>query len=426
MIEGRGRLRRWFVATKEQWRLARPFAKPPLDMKPMEWLPRYREARRGLLVKTIGALTVLALVLGSAAFIDAWVHARARHRQLVVLAHEVRRLQRFVENVRGLSFRRPVPVKLVSEAEFQVDTGSVDYLRDLLVALYPAFGPLRLSTGGGDPTEVASLVADRELGVYDDRTGAIEVRASSITPFTRRILVHELTHALDDQHYSFRRLDRTYKGHQQSLAALYEGDARYVEEQYLASLSVPERVFAGGVTLSSTSHVPGVPDDVLELVTFPYTKGSVFIASLVRDGGESAVDDAFQNPPLVDHEILHPEFFQAERTAERRFVVFPPSPKPVGPAFGLQGQSYFLGEEITRLYLGEVLGGPRARRAASYWSGDLSTVWNNGRTDCIHVVYTRPTSKVGREALSGALADWVKGTSGARLDPSRFGFVACG
>jgi len=392
----------------------------------MEWVEAYRPARRAIRRKAVVLVAILTLASGSSAFLDAYLHSRTRHKHQELLDREVGRLERFVADARGLQFRRRVRVKLVSASQFATATGSVDRLRNFLVAVYPAFAPLGLSTGGDDPTVVASTIAYRELGVYDDQTGEIQVRASAITPFTRRILVHELTHAIDDQNFSFKTLDREYEGHDVAISALIEGDARNVEDRYVKSLSTTEQVLAGGVTLASTAHVAGVPDDVLDLVRFPYTGGVSFVDHLVRSGGEAAVDDAFMNPPVADHEILHPDFFETERKARTRFLVFPEPPKPVGRSLGVEGRSYFLGEEITKLYLEQVIEPSEARRAAAYWMGDLSTVWNNGKRDCIHVVYTRPLTAERTDTLKAALKAWATGVRTAKISDAGLGFVSCG
>lgn len=61
------------------------------------------------------------------------------------------------------------------------------------------------------------------------------------TPFVRQILDHELTHALQDQHFNLdRELNDLYESYL-AFEALIEGDASRIENLYLESLAPGER-----------------------------------------------------------------------------------------------------------------------------------------------------------------------------------------
>src|SRR5207244_328374 len=63
------------------------------------------------------------------------------------------------------------------------------------------------------------------------------------TPLVRRTLAHELTHALQDQHFSIYRpeLDKRDDESPVAFSALLEGDARRVEQAYENTLSAADR-----------------------------------------------------------------------------------------------------------------------------------------------------------------------------------------
>lgn len=127
-------------------------------------------------------------------------------------------LESFVERNRVLPFRRGVDVYVLSDRDFDAilspaGAGAGDLARQfqqtqVLVGFVKALG-----LGGPDfqlPTD--STGGTRSvLGLYDDVSKRISVRAGLAKPLQRRVLVHELTHALDDQHFSLldmkRRMD---------------------------------------------------------------------------------------------------------------------------------------------------------------------------------------------------------------------------
>jgi len=60
---------------------------------------------------------------------------------------------------------------------------------------------LRLIADKVDLGEVAKKQAGDVVGFYDDHKKSLYVRGVDPTPFAKEVIVHELTHALDDQHF---------------------------------------------------------------------------------------------------------------------------------------------------------------------------------------------------------------------------------
>ena len=133
-------------------------------------------------------------------------------------------------------------------------------------------------------------------------------------------IVHELTHALQDQHFDLTKLDDAVEtaGEDFALTALVEGDATSVEDDYLFSLPQAEqdavlrrRPHRHGRTTPSSSDIP----PVLDLFTGgPYVFGSRYVGLLRQAGGQGRVNDAFANPPSTEEEIIDP-VAAARRTA---------------------------------------------------------------------------------------------------------------
>src|SRR5262245_40527427 len=153
----------------------------------------------------------------------------------------VERLVQFVEKERGLEFDHPVRVRFLDDAAFRErvaawsgDETAKERELDALEAsdLY-ALGlateviDLAGAQAASDETDV--------LGFYDEDTKEMVVRGRDLSDTdVRMTVVHELTHALQDQHFGLHRLDKEFGG--PGIDALVEGDAELVTYAYLYSL----------------------------------------------------------------------------------------------------------------------------------------------------------------------------------------------
>ena len=149
------------------------------------------------------------------------------------------------------------------------------------------------------------------------------MRGTDLTDVDVRVtIVHELTHALQDQHFDLTKLDDAVEteGEDFALTALVEGDATSIEDDYLFSLPQAEQdaYFAGDPTDTvddtSSSDIP----PVLDLFTSgPYVFGSRYVGMLRQAGGQGRVNDAFANPPSTEEEIIDPVAARAGQPGQR-------------------------------------------------------------------------------------------------------------
>lgn len=146
------------------------------------------------------------------------------------------------------------------------------------------------------------------------------------------VVNHELTHALQDQHFSLRvrkRLGFSSTDAEAAWNALIEGDATAVMlERALAGTgrhftALPESASAipnapASIQAASGPDSPGfraAPKPVGESLGFPYLYGVRFVEELFKNGGWRAVDNAFVHPPESTEQVLHPERFLMYRDA---------------------------------------------------------------------------------------------------------------
>ena len=312
-------------------------------------------------------------------------------------------LQAFVESTRGLRFLKPVDVAVVGDAAFRrflsggMPTEKPDV--DVANAVLRALGLLEVD----DPGPTGELDADTVAGFYDTETEELMVRGPHLTPFVRQVLVHELTHALDDQHFD---LDPDFLDDEAAMAfeALVEGDAVIVESRYLASLPEAERQAAAAEEEATFGGAGGrIPDIEAELGAFPYRDGPRLVSALLAAGGPGRLDAAFRSPPVSSAEVLHPERFLdgpgraavPPVVAERRVV-----------------DDGVLGEVILRLVLAGALPRDRAAIAAAGWAGDRYVAWSAGGRTCL-----RATVVMDNAAEAAELAAGLRQWAGATVDP---------
>ena len=345
------------------------------------------------------------------------------------LEQELPALLRFVEQARGLTFTREVKVTLLGDRDFRrrllgTDNTRTPEDREELQSTERVLQGLGLLDRDVDLEQaIASLFGAAVTGFYDTEKDDLVVRGDELTPARRVTLVHELTHALQDQHFDIARPDLDDRDDEasQGLTGLVEGDAVRIERQYVDSLpteqqkaiEAEEAELAGGIDAST-------PQVLLQLVGFPYIVGPEFVEAIVAAGGQARLDAAFASPPTTSEQLLHPERFLAGD-----------GPKEVAtpPAGGKVIDEGVLGELGLLLFLREAVG-DGAREASRGWGGDRYVAWADGGRTCVRANVTMDTPEDARRlrrALERA-ADRDEGISvrAAGAAPSPVTVTSCG
>jgi hypothetical protein len=268
-----------------------------------------RRGRIGVGVLVLAIVAVLGVRSGLAGLrsIRAAAYPSAWDPRVVGLAA-------FVEQERGLDFLHPVAVDFLTVAEYRTqatgDTGTddmgaaeLDQQASLFRALGLASGPLDFGRAADD------FAADGTLAYYDDRTERITVRGTGMTVGTRVTLVHELTHALQDQHFDLGR-DLGSDGADSAFQALVEGDATRIEDAYVWRLSEDDSDAywdeADRQSEEADADLTEVPAALQTLVGASYALGEPYASLLVSSGGQEALDRAFRRPPTSELALLDP------------------------------------------------------------------------------------------------------------------------
>jgi hypothetical protein len=326
------------------------------------------------------------------------------------LASLVAQLEAFVERARGLKFLEPVRVTLLSDKAFRkriadqskVDQAAVDKLTKVLRAL-------DLIPAGTDVAkEQKQLLSGAVLGYYDPKAKALFVRGGKPTPAVRDTLVHELTHAVQDQHFHIERpdIDKKQDESSQAFSALLEGDAVRVQQAYLKSLSTKEQNQVAAEESSDVGDMSHVPRVLVEALTFPYTAGPRFVNAVLDTAGQPRLDAAFTAPPTTSEQVLHPDKF---------LVGEAPMPVSEPPADGTVIDRGVFGEfGFIQQLEGVIDDDNELLRDAAGWGGDRYVAWTAGSKTCVRDDVVMDTPQDADELRAG-LQKWVDKHPGASL-----------
>jgi hypothetical protein len=327
----------------------------------------------------------------------------------------------FVESERGLEFERSVDVDFLTPEEFSDEIrGREDELtqedREEMENLVPMLRAVGLVSGDIDLIDTQLDLLDTVVGAfYDVEDARIVVPAEELPdelPVELRVgLVHELVHALQDQHFG---LDRDFdeetveEGQDPAAAsagfsALVEGDAVRIERAYALSLSgseLDEYVATEGEQVAQLEDgLDEVPAVLFAFVLAPYMLGGPMVDIIAHDGGNAAVNRAFEEPPWTDKHVIDPTTYLAGETVTE---LPPPSP-PAGASDPIDdGQ---LGALDVYLMLAERIDPMVALDAADAWGNAQYVTYEDADRTCIRAVATGATPR-GDQKLLAAFEEW--------------------
>lgn len=336
---------------------------------------------------------------------------------------EIAQLESEVAQVRGLDYLHPVAVQAISDQEMdqKLEAAFADaYPVEYYARRSAAWRTIGVLPPGTDLREsLRAFLTGQVVGFYDQETGELVFRGEGDVGLTERLtLAHELTHALDDQHFRLKRLDAIAAGcRDEDFAAalgLIEGSAQYYSTQALIrfppSLGLGDIAAALADALTSGQGLEGVPPFVQELELWPYTAGQAFVTQIAAGGGNAAVDRAFETLPKTTEQVMHPAAYTGDVPSK---VDIPDLTGALGPAWG-DLDAMQVGEEWLRAMLALRLDDATAGEAAAGWDGGVYRAWSDG-TDVAVVVRTAWDSPEEAADFAGAMQAWIDAGAGAAV-----------
>ncbi|HSQ63648.1 MAG TPA: hypothetical protein VLM85_10560 [Polyangiaceae bacterium] len=284
--------------------------------------------------------------------------------------------------LRDLPALRPVKGVTLPRAEL------VTKLRAHVAAVYPEraiageaqFAKLLGAIRGWVDYERAtfSLVGDEIAGFYEPEDETLYLPADLDARSGAAALVHEVVHALQDQHFDLKRRERYVDGESDALLAqscLAEGDATSAMADFMMQDEGKTALDAPDAALSHLVDESGpVPPYVQRSVFAPYTEGLRFVNALRRRGGWDEVDRAWTRPVLTTEQVLHPEKWES---GEAAIEVAAPTFTALGGGWG-SVEVDRKGELGARLVFESWTTPEQAARAAEHWGGDRVALAKDG------------------------------------------------
>jgi hypothetical protein len=238
--------------------------------------------------------------------------AAARNAALIAATDEV---LKETSELRQLSIVKPVPSSTQSREEIQ--RAIIKNLNEEISAADLHASEAVLKKLGLAPPDfnyrdlMVRLLTEQVAGYYEPKTQQFHLADWIDADGQRPVMAHELTHALQDQHFNLRRFEKWPKGDSDAeLAAhsLIEGDATLAMVLYIASNPLRALTFLKslGTMAGASEELNKAPRAVRESLLFPYQEGLNWTRELYRLGGWKEVSEAFTTLPQSTEQILHP------------------------------------------------------------------------------------------------------------------------
>jgi hypothetical protein len=232
----------------------------------------------------------------------------------------VREVSTAVEELRGRKFKVPVKAQIISpkaaRESFKAkirpwDVEQAGYTQKAYIHLGLIPPKTDLITGYLD-------MAERDvLGYYDSRSKVLSVLGHVAEDEVKPVIAHELTHALEDQHFDFQSVAKKAEGDDDraiAISAVIEGSATALMIAYTARLvkSAEAQAKVEKAESKRAAQLKGAPSYVQQSVILPYILGFTFLlrgSPWLWENGvpASEIDEAYANPPRSTRQILHPE-----------------------------------------------------------------------------------------------------------------------
>ncbi len=292
-----------------------------------------------LLFRFAGAASLLAVVTSS------WAYAQevrvyppeaeskqavSKERPAVPSAETVNRLLGQISEITGLKLKHPVPMSVLTKEEWRrwVDDRvresakpeeiQVEETAMKMFGFLPPDFDLRGAT--------VDLMTEQAAAVYDHKKKRmIFVQGAAPEELEEAVLVHELSHALADQHFDMRRfLEKGPRSDESESArmAVVEGQAMWIMIEAMLNRAGQSLTKNSGVLQAmlpsmgkmAASQYPVFEKSPLylkESLLFPYSAGLAFQQAVIDKLGRDGIAAVLRDPPKNTQQVLHPEKYLA-------------------------------------------------------------------------------------------------------------------
>ena len=225
-----------------------------------------------------------------------------------------------VAALRGLAWKRPVKARVMARDQLPA------HLQAQLDREYPASERVRderilhrLGLLEEDENLIdlfKTMYGGMMAGFYEPDSGDLYVIEGPLGDAMKSTIVHELTHALDDQHYDLDGLEEPHEDDPDRFFAgrcLFEGSAVHTQYLYedanpeIARAALKHRTGADGDAQQQKQVMQQVPAFMIVSSLLHYRVGPHLVGRAAAGAFAPAMQELFANPPTTQEHFLHPE-----------------------------------------------------------------------------------------------------------------------
>lgn len=387
----------------------------------------YLSSTTALILLLLSATPLIAVVQG-----EAPVEIPEQRLTAEQAARFIDEIAPVVAELRGLEFKRPVPVQIVDEE------GALAYMikriesfqtRQEIEDSARAYELLGLLPEGTDILELyLETMREEAGGFYDPASGKYYLLDDVTAAMGPMVAAHELTHALEDQHFSLDdRLTAVMDDDDQLFArsAVHEGSATLLMFAYMARAALNDEIDPDALAAYAESEtakanmLDELPDTLLRQLIAPYTLGASFLArgsmlaAIAKGYPVDDINQVYADEPLSSEQILHPlKYWNSEKRDEPLRLKFDEAGQALGPRWSKR-----LDGVLGEMTLGVMVGAPTpglldglsihigaewTNDAAMGWGGDRWELWVRGQSALV-LLGTAWDSAADAEQFAAAL-----------------------
>lgn len=234
---------------------------------------------------------------------------------------------------------------------------------------------------------MVELLTEQIAGLYDPKSHEFYIADWIPLDDQRMVMAHELTHALEDQHFSidvWLKAARPNDDAELAREAFLEGSAMAAMVDYLlrgtgkSVNDMPEfdpSLFTGDI--GDSPSMKKAPPFIKDTLVFPYFGGMTFTAAALKPEGWPAINRVFKNPPISTQQIMHPALYKMGHVPEK--ISLPDIQQKLGKDWKKLDDN-LMGEFGWKEALKQFLGEDRAKSLAAAWDGDHYVVYENQKS----------------------------------------------
>lgn len=229
---------------------------------------------------------------------------------------------------------------------------------------------------------MVDLLTEQIAGLYDPKSHEFYVADWIPIADQRMVMAHELTHALEDQHFQIEAWVKAARPNDDAELAresVLEGSAMAAMVEYLLAGTgrslqdlpdIDPSMLVGD--MSDTPMLKKAPAFLKDALVFPYLSGLTFSAAVLKPAGWEALPGVFTKPPVSTQQILHPALYRSGKAPVA--VSLPPMDKALGQEW-TKIEDNIMGEFGWKEVLKQFLGEERAKPLSAAWGGDRYLVY---------------------------------------------------